>query len=150
MKIRDVNQAAAAANSNLAGEGKILSTDSSRAFLRELTTLSSENHEKYIASLIDEITLKGEQISKKADIAQIQKYRELITELIRENASNAFSFEKNTKFGARGRNKSYAMIRTVNSKLDELTAEVLKEQSDNINIVNLVDDIRGILVDLFL
>jgi uncharacterized protein YaaR (DUF327 family) len=150
MKIRDIKQAATSANNSIHGDDRKLGTDSFKTFRRELSDLSRENHQQYMASLIEEINAQGDKISKKADIAEIQKYRELITKLIKENANNAFAFEKNNKFDARGRNKSFAIIRTIDKKLDDLTSEVLKQESENIKVADLVDDIRGLLVDLFM
>ena len=42
------------------------------------------------------------------------------------------------------------MIRTINEKLEELTREILSEQQDNLRILQMVDDIRGLLIDLFM
>jgi uncharacterized protein YaaR (DUF327 family) len=44
----------------------------------------------------------------------------------------------------------YAVVKRINQKLDEMTAEVLREQTDNIRLLSIVDDIRGMLVDLLL
>ena len=150
MRVHDIKRASSGLKASTTGEGKKAGFEQQRAFERELTTLSRENHRRQIVSLVDEITAQGEKVSKKADLAELQKYRELIIKLLKENASNAFSFEKSDKFDSRGRHKVFAMIRTVNKKLDELTSEVLKDQGENIKIVHLMDDIRGILVDLFL
>jgi len=150
MRINDIKQASSSMKNNAIGDEKRADIDSPKLFERELTSLNNEKHQEYINSLIDKIAIQGEKISKKADLAELQKYRELIIKLLQENASNSFSFDKSDKFDAKGRHKVFSMIRTVNKKLDELTAEVLKNQDENIKVVNLVDDIRGILVDLFL
>ena len=150
MRISELNQASSSVKSRIVGEEQKGGTETFRVFERELTLLSEENHRRYVASLIDEITAQGEKISKKADIAELQKYRELIIRLVKENVNNSFSLDKSDKFDSKGRHKTFLMIRTVNKKLDEITEEVLKEQSENIKIAHLVDDIRGILVDLFL
>ncbi len=150
MKIRDINQATSASQKNIVGDGHKAGIESFKTFRRELTELSRENHQKYITFLIEDINIQGDKISKKADLAEIQKYRELISKLIKENVNNAFAFEKNNKFDARGRNKSFAIIKNINKKLDELTAQVIEQESENIKIADLVDDIRGLLVDLFM
>jgi uncharacterized protein YaaR (DUF327 family) len=74
MKIRDINQASAAANNNIIGDDKKIGADTFKTFRRELTEMSRENHQRYIAGLIEEINTQGEKISKKADISEIQKY----------------------------------------------------------------------------
>ncbi len=150
MRINDINQTSSSIKNKIIGDEQKIGEDTYKVFKRELTLLSNEGHQKYITSLIDEIKAQGEKVSAKADIAELQKYRELIMKLMKENAGNSFAFEKRDMFDSRGRHKVFSKIRAVNKKLDELTAEVLKDESENIKIVNLVDDIRGMLVDLFL
>jgi len=41
-------------------------------------------------------------------------------------------------------------VRIVDEKLDALGKEVIKEQADKIEILNKVDDIRGLLLDLMM
>ncbi len=149
MRINDINKASQDIKSRIQGNVQN-DGDTTKVFQRELTSLNHENHEIYINSLVDKITIQGEKITNKADLSELQKYRELIVKLLNENVSNSFVFEKSDQFDSRGKHKVFTMIRNVNQKLDKLTSEVLKEQIDNITVINLVDDIRGILVDLFL
>jgi uncharacterized protein YaaR (DUF327 family) len=120
------------------------------AFHRQLTTLSDEQYSRHIGDLVGAITKQGELLGKRADITELQRYREMITELVNETVSNSYAFSKNNAFDARGRHRVYAMIKKVNLNLDQLTSEVLKEQKDNLAVLDLVDDIRGLLVDIYL
>ena len=119
-------------------------------FQRHMSDANSADYERYIQDLADRIFKQGEMISRKVDLAEYQKYRELIMELFKETASNSYVFCKNEKFNARGRHKIFAVIRKVNQRLDELAAAVLSKEADNITMLDIVDDIRGMLVDLFL
>jgi uncharacterized protein YaaR (DUF327 family) len=149
MRISDINKASKDIQKNIIVDRRS-SFDTSKVFKRELTTLSEQSHNKYITELIDKITKQGEIVAKRADIKELQKYRQLITELLNENASNSFSFVKSEKFDSRGRHRVLTMLKKVNKQLDDLTTEVLKHEQDNITLLDMVDDIRGLLVDVFL
>jgi uncharacterized protein YaaR (DUF327 family) len=149
MRISDINKASKDIQKNIIVD-KRDSSDVSKVFRRELTNLSAQSHNKYITGLIDNITKQGEIVAKRADIKELQKYRQLITELLNENASNSFSFVKSEKFDSRGRHRVLTMLKKVNKTLDDLTTEVLKQEKDNITLLDMVDDIRGLLVDIFL
>lgn len=43
----------------------------------------------------------------------------------------------------------YGIIRLVDEKLDELAQELVNEESDKIAILARVDEIRGLLLDIF-
>lgn len=150
MRIKDVSNTAISTSRVAVAEDRRGSGQFSREFNRHMAHLDRAEHEKYVRELSEKIAKQGEIVSQKVDLAEFQKYRELITELINQAASGAFAYFKTEKFDARGRHKIFALIRTVNKKLDELAAEILKQEADNIKLLSLVDDIRGMLVDLMM
>lgn len=119
-------------------------------FRSKLTTEKESTYLKRIEALIGDVERQGRKLTERADMAEMQKYREMITSLINETVSNGFAFAKEGKIGINGRSKIFAMIRTVNEKLDSMTKKILSEEKDNINLLDDVDDIRGLLVDMYL
>lgn len=119
-------------------------------FRSKLTTEKESAYLKRIEALIGDVERQGKKLTERADMAEMQKYREMITSLINETVSNGFAFAKEGKIGVNGRSKIFAMIRTVNEKLDSMTKKILSEEKDNINLLDDVDDIRGLLVDMYL
>lgn len=43
----------------------------------------------------------------------------------------------------------YVTIDTIDNKLEELTQALLSDEKDNINIVAAVDEIQGMIVDIY-
>ena len=119
-------------------------------FRSKLTTETEQVYLKRIEGLVQDIERQGAKLAERADMAEMQKYREMITSLLNETVSNGFAFSKEGKIGVNGRSKIFAMIKTVNDKLDSMTKKILSEEKDNINLLDDVDDIRGLLVDMFL
>jgi len=120
------------------------------SFTRHLSNQNEQFFEQRIKELTDRIQTQGEVVTKKADLAEFQKYRQLITELLNETVSNAYSFSQSERFDARGRHKVCTLIKKINGKLDEMAKEVLHEQADNLKLLNMVEDIRGMLVDMYM
>ncbi|MHB1313917.1 MAG: YaaR family protein [Christensenellales bacterium] len=131
-------------------DGKRTAANPSVEFRRQITSLNHENYDLYIKDVMAKITRQGELVSQKADLGEFQKYRELITKLLNETVSNSYEFCKMNKFDDHGRHKTFTLIKKVNQKLDEMASALLKEQSNNLQMMNMVDDIRGMLVDLYL
>lgn len=150
MRVKDIQSVTAQIPSITIAEDKKGRGSFEREFNRRMTHYSNLEYEKYVKELQDRIVTQGELIGQKADIAAYQKYRELIVELLNQTASNAYALGKSEKFDSRGRHKVFMVIRLVNKKLDELASQILEEEHDRITTLNLVDDIRGLLVDLFL
>ena len=150
MKVRDVNSLMPELRGAHNADDKRQVQDTSRIFARTLTDMNQSAHTEKIQRMCEEIFKQGEVVAKKADVTELQRYRGMIQELMNETVSNGFEFTKAGSFDARGRHRVFATINKVNAKLDELTSELLKEQKDEIEVLHKVDDIRGLLVDLFL
>ena len=102
-----------------------------------------------LTSLMEEITMQGEKIGKKKDIKDMRKYRSLIKDFMNEIVSRSHSFSRENFLDRRGRHRVYGIIRLVDENLDALAGELLKEEKDNITILQKIGDIRGLLLDIF-
>ena len=125
-------------------------TDIELEFRRSLTNETEAVYMRRIEGLMADITRQGEVVAKRADMGELQKYRAMVTSLINETVSNGFAFKKSGGMNSRGRSKVFAMIQQVNEKLDNMTKKILEEQKDNLDLLNDVDDIRGLLVDMYM
>jgi len=126
------------------------STDHTRVFRSKLTSEAESAYLNHVKELIGDIEKQGELLSKRADMSEMQKYREKITQLINETVSNGFAFHKEGAIGSNGRSKIFAMIKTINDKLDGMTQKLLEEEKDNLQLLDDIDDIRGLLIDMYL
>jgi uncharacterized protein YaaR (DUF327 family) len=79
----------------------------------------------------------------------MRKYRTLIKEFMNEIVNRSHKFTRENFLDRRGRHRVYGIIRLVDEKLDELAQELVKEEKDSISILAKVDEIRGLLLDIF-
>lgn len=119
-------------------------------FSYQLKKLETQNYEQRVRVLADKIQSQGKKLEKKADIRELKVYKQLISEFLDEAVSNSHSFMKKNFLDRRGRHRVYAIIKKINEELIELTNEVLKSEQDNLSILKKLDDIRGLILDLFL
>lgn len=107
----------------------------------------SELQEK-LSGLMKEIEEQGDRIAKHMDIKDMKKYRATIKEFMNEVVSRSHEFSRENFLDRRGRHRVYGIIREVDKNLDELAAELIKEEKDNLAILGKIDDIRGLLLDI--
>lgn len=119
-------------------------------FRRDLRGASETARRQWMDGLAQRIAQQGHVVAERLDLAELHKYRELVGELLNTAAGGCFAFEKSEAFDNWGRPRSFAAVRSIDKKLEEMTAEILKDQADTLRILELVDDIRGLIVDMFL
>lgn len=101
-----------------------------------------------ITALMNEITEQGKKISKHTDVRDMRKYRQLVKEFINEVVYRSHEFSRENFLDKRGRHRVYGIIKLVDENLDKLAGELLKDEKDNLTILNLVGEIRGLLLDI--
>lgn len=99
--------------------------------------------------MMEEIVMQGDKIVKRMDVRDMRKYRTLIKEFMNEIVNRSHKFSRENFLDRRGRHRVYGIIRLVDEKLDELAQELVKEECDKISILAKVDEIRGLLLDIF-
>lgn len=102
-----------------------------------------------LTAMMEEITRQGEKIGKRTDIRDMRRYRQLVRDFMNEIVSRSHQFSRENFLDRRGRHRVYGMVRLVDKNLDELAEALLKDEKDHLYILNKIDEIRGLLLDIF-
>jgi hypothetical protein len=113
-----------------------------------MSRIGDENLSERLSLMLQDITMQGKKIAKHTDIRDMKKYRTLIKEFMNEVAGHSHKFSRENFLDRRGRHRVYGIIRQIDSALDELAEELMKEEKDNIAILGKVDEIRGMILDI--
>lgn len=102
-----------------------------------------------LSTLMEEITMQGEKLSKRRDVKDMKHYRGLIKEFLNEVVTHSHAFSRENFLDRRGRHRVYGIIRLIDENLDQLAQELMKDEKDNLAILNKIGEIRGLLLDIF-
>ena len=142
MRVNQVQNQAPIENSTQAPKG-----DDSFKFTLISHIENNELQEK-LSNLMKDIEAQGEKIAKHMDIRDMKRYRSLVKEFMNEVAANSHAFSRENFLDRRGRHRVYGIVKEVDKSLDDLAKELLKDEKDNLAILNKIDDIRGMLLDI--
>ena len=123
------------------------STDSSFKFTL-ISNIEEKDLQEKLNSMMEEITVQGDKISKHMDIKDMKKYRELVKGFLNEVVSRSHEFSRENFLDRRGRHRVYGIVRLVDKNLDDLAGELVKDEKDHLAIISKIDDIRGLLLDI--
>ncbi|MCM1046115.1 MAG: YaaR family protein [Candidatus Gastranaerophilales bacterium] len=124
------------------------STDGDFKFMLSSHIKESELQEK-LNFLMEEITEEGKKLAKRRDVREMRHYRGLIKEFMNEVVTHSHAFSRENFLDRRGRHRVYGIIRLVDENLDQLAQELMKDEKDNLAILNKIGEIRGLLLDIF-
>ncbi len=116
-------------------------------FYDELRFAETEDIHIEFDKLIAEITKQGEKFSKKPTAQLLKTYKSMIREFLKYITDNMFRVEHYT--GGKLKQKIYTVTKIIDTKLSALTRLVLSQQAQNIDLLSTLDEIRGLLIDLY-
>ncbi len=98
--------------------------------------------------MLEEISAQGKKLAKHMDLKDMKHYRALIKEFMNEIVNRSHKFSRENFLDKKGRHRVYTMIKLMDKNLDELATELIKDEKDPIEILNRIDEIRGLLLDI--
>ena len=113
-----------------------------------IRNIEEKDLQEKLNSMMEEITVQGDKISKHMDIKDMKKYRELVKGFLNEVVSCSHEFSRENFLDRRGRHRVYGIVRLVDKNLDDLAGELVKDEKDHLAIISKIDDIRGLLLDI--
>ena len=113
-----------------------------------IRNIEEKDLQEKLNSMMEQITVQGDKISKHMDIKDMKKYRELVKGFLNEVVSRSHEFLRENFLDRRGRHRVYGIVRLVDKNLDDLAGELVKDEKDHLAIISKIDDIRGLLLDI--
>lgn len=115
-----------------------------------VSKISEQQLQERLSGLMADIVTSGERIKKHMDVRDMRRYRDLIKSFLNEIVNRSHGFSRENFLDRRGRHRVYGIIRLIDQNLDELAQQLIAEEKDSLAILNSVDEIRGLLMDIFL
>lgn len=113
-----------------------------------VSNIEEKDLQQKLNSLMEEIDKQGERIAKHMDVADMRRYRSLVKEFMNEVVNRSHEFSRENFLDRRGRHRVYGIVRLVDKNLDDLAQELVKDEKDNLAVLNKVGEIKGLLLDI--
>lgn len=96
--------------------------------------------------MIEEIHKKGNRLVITKTYGDVIAYKKLIKEYLESILKFMYDTKKDISFW---QTQYFITIDTIDQKLEEITKSLLKGEGDNLNIAASIDEIQGLIVDIY-
>lgn len=127
----------------------VQASDDSFKFMLISNIAETELQEK-LSTMMGEIVEQGKRIKKHMDIRNMKRYRELIKSFLNEVVNRSHEFTRENFLDRKGRHRVYGIVRLVDENLDKLAEKLIEDEKDGISIISMIDEIQGLLLDIFI
>lgn len=119
------------------------------SFSEMVTQSKAKLQQEALDQLFRDVEEQGEQLANRMTVENLREYKKLVQRFIQEAVQYGLELKNTTGFNRRGRPRHYKIVEEIDRKLVELTNQVLQEEQNQLEILSLVGDIKGMLVNLY-
>jgi hypothetical protein len=142
IKVNEISQTQQAQNSS-----NVQNTDDSFKFTL-ISNIEEKDLQKKLESMMQQINEQGQKLTQHMDIRDMKHYRELVKGFMNEVVNRSHEFSRENFLDRRGRHRVYGIVKLVDKNLDDLAGELIKEEKDNMAVLEKVNEIQGLLLDI--
>src|SRR5665213_2930592 len=124
-------------------------TESAPGFAQGFMDATQATYTRALDQIMDELGRQGEKLAGSQNFDELEKYKVLVQEFLKK-ASQGIAKLRLTDGGSQGHSaKVHVILQKVDNQMESLTREVLAKQATPIAILARLDQIRGLLLDLY-
>lgn len=127
-------------------EKTALKTGKTSSFSSALDFADKDQTEQNVKYMLGNIEKFGKRLISTRSVEDAKKYKNSVRDYLSYIVKNIYVLKKETgplNFGVHTR------IEIINKKLDEITKEAIAEQKDTIKLADKIEELRGLLVDVY-
>lgn len=119
---------------------------SKKDFSQNFSFARQQKSEQQLKDMMEDIKKKGNRLSVTKCFSDVRAYKNLIKEYLESVLKHMYEIKKDISFW---QTQYFITVETIDLKLEELTQMLLSEEKDNLDIANTIDEISGLIVDVY-
>ena len=121
------------------------------SFQQIMTEKQSSVTKQHLNTLLEGITKQGERLTRSRSLKDLHEYKKLIKSFLQMVVQHGLSLEETASFAySSSRERKLKVIKEIDTKLLELSEEMVKQEDQNIRLLDNIGEIKGLLIDLYL
>lgn len=110
---------------------------------------SSELRQQEIQNMMREITRQGDRLTKFRSFSGLIKFKRLIKGFLKEFVHQGLSLKNSQNFSMDGHSHELTIVSEIDDKLAELADRIMSQEKNTVDLLGLIGDIKGLLINLY-
>lgn len=116
---------------------------------KSMLTHTQNAYDKELSSFITQIDLKGKKLAESLSLKDLLEFKNMVKNFLKSTLGQSRSMQEESLWDFRGQPKIMARVTKINQALEELGNQVLQTQQEPLKILAKIDEIKGLILDLF-
>lgn len=119
---------------------------SKQDFSKNFNFAREQKSEEELKKMLKDIKAKGNRLVISKCYTDVRIYKREIKQYLESVLSFMYSVKKDISFW---QTQYYVTVETIDNKLEELTQMLLSEERQNLDIASTIDEISGLIIDIY-
>lgn len=115
----------------------------------EILSQSQKIQRLELQSFLGHLETQGKKLSETLSLRDLKDFRDMVKSFLRSTLGQSRKMQDESSWDSQGRPKLMARITKIDHALDELGKQLLDQQVKPLEVLTKIDEIRGLIVDLF-
>ena len=102
-----------------------------------------------LQTFLNRLETQGKKLAQSLSIRDLKDFRDMVKSFLRSTFGQSRKMQEDSSWDSQGRPKVMARIAKIDQSLDELGKQLLNQQAKPLEVLTKIDEIRGLIVDLF-
>ncbi|MGM8213861.1 YaaR family protein [Virgibacillus sp. W0430] len=124
-------------------------TDSKQSFDTIVQSQTYKLKQEELQQLVKDITVQGDKLARFRSFRDLAKFKRMVKNYLQEAVSNGLHLEQAHHFTMEGQTKM-ALVKEIDQKLMELTEEVMNQEKKTVDLLGMIGEIKGLLINIYM
>ncbi|WP_057915389.1 YaaR family protein [Peribacillus muralis] len=99
--------------------------------------------------LIGDIEGAGQRLVRSRTFRELAKYKTLVKRFVKEAVEYGLELKQSTSWNQYGQSRPLKTVETIDARLVELSEEILNKEKSSLEILEMIGEIKGLLINLY-
>ncbi|MFE4814225.1 YaaR family protein [Peribacillus simplex] len=99
--------------------------------------------------LIGDIEGAGQRLVRTRTFRELAKYKALVKRFVKEAVEYGLELKQSTSWNEYGQSRQLKTVETIDVRLVELSEEILNKEKSSLEILEMIGEIKGLLINLY-
>lgn len=119
------------------------------SFEKVVQSTTHKLKQQELQKLMKDITIQGDKLSRFHSFRDLAKFKRMVKGFLEETVYHGLDLEKSQNFSPEGHSHQLTIVKEVDEKLIELTDEILNQEKDAVDLLGIIGEIKGLLMNLY-
>lgn len=105
--------------------------------------------EAQLSQLMKTINSQGDRLARTRSFKDLANYKRLIKEFVKEAVQSGMSLKHSHSWNQSGQTRKLTIVESVDNQLEQLTEAVMEQERRSIDLLGMIGEIKGLLINLY-